>query len=93
MPTGHEFQVEMDEKHLIRIKFSGWTGHFKVFVDGKEVIDKWILTRMYYARFMVGNKEKHQIELRAYRRVFSWPRLQVRVDREFGWTTLNAVFT
>ena len=59
------FEVGAGEKHIIEASGSPWTAKVHIWVDGREITNKFqigLSDRMY--RFEVGYGERHLIELR-----------------------------
>jgi len=62
MATEKRFQVGVHEKHDVRVINSRATDTAKIFIDGKKIFSKTVITPQIY-HLVVGNDEKHDVTI------------------------------
>jgi len=81
--TEARFEIGHEEKHVIKVFASAWTSKVSIMIDGYEAAHAYQIgtsDRVY--KFNIGDKEKHEVEIKVGGLVT--PRVELFVDRRFS---------
>jgi hypothetical protein len=82
--TEYHFTVGEREKHEISIRYSEWTGKLIVDVDGRRVVETYILGFKKELELNVGDSEKHYVKI--VLKGILLPKVEVHVDNRKVYT-------